>query len=540
MSYLHINGYAIPIESCEPTHQHIAASMGYSPNGVYQLSRNGYARAWKCRSGLLTTAERHAMMAILGHRGDGWRFNLSAASNGVVYITDATSPEVYSDKFKVPQSAEAVATIMAAYGADGARVYDWNGNPYGAFDGSQGSVLVEPGTTNLLSANEAHPTANGHVINVFTGTHAADSARYWTGSGCIAVNCLATNDGIEVNGTGVVSSDYVLTGKVRGHVGGEQLQVLYLNNAGTTIANGNITLAADADRWTRVRVYGTQVVDTNVRLRILSNNGAMNFSVDGLQIEQKTTQPTAWVDPGQDPWGSGSGVRPNGVLDFDTFVSEWVDGFTLSAWVNVQNVTPAASGLIVDTGSGNPRTGLYITTGGALVFFANASGPATSALSVTGGVVSAGWHHVVGVYDRDANTAYLYVDGAADGSDDTWSGVRQYFDIENSANDTSIGSAGTAGANTFPGPIASVQFLPYAMPATVIAGMYDSAQQVRLPPGVLPLSVHGDALQLGERWIQATATLDATPHNPWWNGATFESGGGRVAFTLNEAVRRSA
>lgn len=551
MSYLHINGYAIPIESCEPTHQHIAASMGYSPNGVYQLSRNGYARAWKCRSGLLTTAERHAMMAILGHRGDGWRFNLSAASDGVVYITDATSPEVYSDKFKVPKSAEAVATIMAAYGADGARVYDWNGNPYGPFDGSTGSVLVEPGTTNLFA--ETTYNCQDHTVftleNASTGASKADATdRYWESTQSIKLITGAnTGDGIRtpnVTSGFTVGLSTTVSVFVAGGSGGEQVRIVLQQDTGGGYATigtpSSFTLPSNADSWTRI--YTTETISGSaVGLRVLVLNAvasAQTWYVDGFQLEQPTDgYPTAPVDPGENPWGSGSGVRPNGILDYDNFFSAYMNGFSACSWVNYQKESPAANQFLYRSG----------TTQRALMLTSTANLPSSqilstggSALSVNGAALSTGWNNFVQVYDRDANTMYFYLNGAFVSSDSSWSGARQYFDVENTDGDFSIGSAGVAGSNMAPGPIGSFQVLPYAIPATVIAGMYDSAQQARLPPGVLTLSVHGDALQLGERWIQATATLDAAPHNPWWNGPTFESGGGRVAFTLNEAVRRSA
>ena len=534
MSFLHLNGWAIPIATCEPSHAGIAESRGYTVNGIYSLQRNSYSRVWRCRTGLLTSQERDALMEMLGHRGDGWRWALLGEdANG----QHTASKHFYTDKRRPARSGQEVAQMVSAYAADGARVYDWNYNPVAPHAGSEGAACVDKGSTNLLSANEARPTVNGHLVDVFTGTHAADTTRYWTGSGAVNVNCLATNDGIEVNATAVVSTAYVASAHVYARSDNQQIVVKYLNGAGTELDSQSYTLPT-AGQWYRLKTAGTQAVDTTARLRVLSNNGAMDFGVDGLQIETQTNgHPTAWLDPGVDVWGSGNGVRPAGILDYETFSTTARRGLTLSAWVNLQAVGSGANDHIVDLFDGTPAAVLFADSSDRFEFQIKSSDGNT--LSCTSAAKAVGVYHVVGVHDPDANSASLYVDGALEQSDTTWSGgSRERFDPEKGSGDTSIGTAGVAGTANWLGTIGAVQVLPYPVPASIVSGWYDSGEDDRAQPGVFPIGAYGGFLQRGDDRVDVYAQLDASPHEPYYTGSTWETRGGRVAFTLFEAERR--
>lgn len=535
MSFLHLNGWDIPLVSCELSQRAIAAFRGYSPNGVYQMQRNSFARVWVARTSLLTSAQRDALLEMLGHRGDSYRWDLAGNPAGYVYVGDASVAEVYSDKFRPPQAVEAVATIHSTYAADGARVYLANNAPVGPMAGCSGSVAVEPGTVNLLSASEAHPTANGHLTNIASGSHAAESDRYWTGAGSVTVTCTASNDGVEANGTGVIGQIYQLSVYVRGSAGGEQIVLQHRNAAGAIIASQAYTLPSELDKWTRYKVSGTQITDTTVRLFILSANGAMQFSVDGLQVEQQNARVTSWVDPAQDFWGSGNGVRDAGVLDYDTWLASYTSGVTLASWINLHTLIGAAQTLI-QTGATGARANLVIN---------NLEQPYFSAISSddslqrpTGTALSLGLHFIVGVHDPTANASYLYVDGALVDTDSTWSAARQYWDAKTHAGDLSVGSNGTPGSTCPAAILGPTMVLPYVLPASVIGGLYAAAVDDRAAPGVIPIGAHGTFLQDGDKRVDVYSQVDATPHEPWFNGATWELRGGRIAFTLFEAEKR--
>lgn len=533
---LHLNGWAVPVTTCEPAQVGISEARGYSPNGVYQFARNGFARAWRVRTGLLTSAERDALLEMLGHRGDGWQHGLRGTAPAGIH-TD--SKFFYTDKTRPAQSAEEVATVESAYAADGARVYDWNDNTLALHDGAEGMLHVSPATTNLLSANEAHPTANGHLTDVATGTHAADTARYWTGSGAVEVTVAATGDGVEADATATIGQIYQLSAYVSPRAGGEAIRVEYLNAAAAVIATANYTLPSDVDTWMRVKVSGTQVTDTTAKIRVTMPSATGAFGIDGLQIEQVDTAPTAWVDPGADVWGSGNGVRPAGVLDYDLWTSNFTHGITIAAWANLQFVGAGVARTIVRTSSGGSRAVLDFTTDDKAQFLVIASDGST--LVAQSSALTVGHYHLVGMYNPTGTpTATLYSNGSSVATDTTWSGDRTRWDVDGHSGDFCIGSTGSAGTSVAHTPIGAIQVLPYVVPASVVSGWYASAATARPPPGVMPIQAHGSFLQSGNdpNGVEVFAQVDAAPHEPWFSSGTWQERGGRVAFTLFEASTR--
>jgi hypothetical protein len=532
MSFLNLNGWAVPIVSCEPSHIGISPRRGYSPNGIYQFQRNSYARSWSCRTGLLTSEERDVLTEMLGHRGDGWRWSLQGTAPAGVH-TD--SKFFYSDKRRAAQSAEEVATVVSAYAADGARVYDWNYNPVSPCEGSEGAVCVDEGSTNLYTANRAHPTANGHLTNVSSGTHAADSTRFWTGSGAVNVNCTADGDGVRADFTATIGQPYVLSAHVYAREDDQVVKCRYWNSSPAEIATVTYTLPT-AGSWYRLKVSGTQTTTTTGQIRVTSfGGGAMDFGIDGLQAELQTTgHPTAWI-----AGGSPGVTRAAGILDYDLFTTDFTRGITISAWVNHQTNSDAVSRSIVDIGETQKNQVRLYRVGSGFYQFLVYDGQGNSLEPAI--AESLGVHHIVGVYDRQANSSTIYVDGGASGvTDSSWNGAdgHNFWDASRGTGDFSIGTFSAAGSANWHGTIGSVQILPYPVPASVVTGWYDSGSDARAQPGVLPMGAYGDFTQFGEERVDVYGQLDSAPHEPWWNGATFEKRGGRVAFTLFEAEKR--
>lgn len=547
MSFLHLNGWAVPVVTCELAPVGIAEARGYSANGFYQYTRNEYARSWRCRTGLLTSAERDALLQILNHRGDGWQWDLAGdAANGV----HTSSKRFYSDKFRAAQSAEEVATLSSAYAADGGRVYDWNGNTLALHDGAEGMLHVDPASTNLLTGNQSHPTANGHLTDYAanppsTSTHAADTSRYWTGSGAVQVTVDEAGDGIEVTATVTALQKYQLSCYVSPRAGGESIRIEYYDTATPTpnqIDVQDYTLPSDVDTWTRIKCGGTQTAgETTAKMRVTLQGGTGAFGIDGLQIEQQDDAPTAWLDAGDDVWGSGNGIRPAGVLDYDQWTAAFSSGLTVAAWVNITTVGGGVQRFIVRTSAdANARLELYLNTSDQPLAVAYASDG--SNLSTTGGALTVGHHHLVATYNPAATpTLTLYVDGTSAATDTTWSGARSRLDVETSAGDFAIGSIGSAGTSTSHSALlGSIHVLPYVVPASVVTGWRASAATARPTPAVMPIRAYGDFLQSGNdpNGVEVYCQVDSAPHEPWFSSGTWQERGGRVAFTLYEAVKR--
>lgn len=548
VKFMHLNGWAVPIVTCEPVHVPIADARGYGPNGVYQFARNEYARAWTCRTGLLTGAQRDALLDILGHRGDGWSWPLSAAPSGVEYLNATTDSPGFSSKFRA-QSAQ-LATIVSAYGGDGSRVYDHNGNPMAPFAGAAGSVVLDHGTTNLLAAVHAQATASGNFTALGGGVLSTDTSRYWRGGA--SVKCVATNagDGLQPNAAvgGLANATrYSVTVHVKRLSGDAELRLLETggSNPGSTIAA--IPWASDNDAWIRAtaaRVTGATAGTLTWQV-VQKNATAATFWANGAQLENTAThfEPTAWIDSGADPWLAGNGVRGGGLLDYSNFITTYTRGCTIACWYNVQRVTSASLRQLVRTAGVDPRFDIYINTAGQVVSEAVAS-DGSFIRSNTAGAITLGWHHFVAVYDRDASSLTLYVDGVSQGTDSYWGGGRQYWDAENTSDVVTIGTQGLVGAQAALGIIGAIQLLPYPVPASVADAWYDyddvllTFRDDRAQPAVMPIGAYGSFLHGGDRYADVYAQVDSAPHEPWFNGSTWETRGGRVAFTLFEDAKR--
>lgn len=545
MSYIQVNGYPVPVaHGSDLSYQELSGARQYSFNGKYQYSRNALARAWKFVTAPMSRAEALALAGMLNMRGDGWRWPLlGTAPNGVHYITSGTSVFGWSDQRRVANAGDTAATVVSAYGADGARVYDWHGNTYAPFSGCEGALLVDEGTTNLLAANVANPES-GSIgwASVAGATITGSTERKWTGSGCGKMVWTTSFSGAFAVVSGLSSNTrYTFSVYVAPGAGSEQIYLQMQDNPIGGTITVPYTLPADRDTWTRLWASTiTGGAATGMDLSILSNTGTSSGTLyfDGAQLEEDLLSPytpLAWVDSGQDPWGAGSGVRPAGRMSFDTWLNTFTS-FTVSAWVNIQFTTTSSNRVVFDSSDGNPKAQLLINTSGAPNLQVNSDSPVSS-LSITGLTLSVGWHHLVGTYHAADRTLRLYVDGALAGSDATWSAGRQFYDPANTVSNFTLGGSGAAGAATLQRPMGPIQFYPFAAPLEVVQGWYAAGVDARPVPGVLPLAVSGDVLSAGEEQTYCYGMVDrivTVPHKPDATGA-WEDGACTVQFSLYEA-----
>lgn len=562
MSYLHINGYAVPIVSCEPSHVPIGSAGGYSPNGVYQFARNGYARTWKCRTASTLTSDiRAALQEVLGHRGDHWRFEVPAANRPLV-LGDTAAP-FYSDKFRAAYNASGLgnnprATIESCFAADGALVHASDGVALRPWAGATGSVLCEPGTTNILTAGDANP--EDHTTDLVVRGSATLStwvSRRWIGSKSIRVQTTASASPFEGVATNNVTSGYSATNVVVASVhlrpwsGGETLVLNIEETTGgayTEVATVDITLPANTDTWTRYYLaYTTSGSSTGIRAMVRNKTAAAQyFFIDGLQLEvQSSGLPTSWVDPSVNTYGSGNGVRPVADLQYQNMLTSYVNGITLNAWVKHNRLGSGETLYVFDQGNASGDTRLILLFNNADQPAIQARAPDADGPSSASDLVAAGsaladsnWHMWTGVFDPSVPKVYLYKDGVEIATDTTLTGNR-VFDPSLFVGDLHLANPGSGTASWGPGYVACPSVLPFAAPAAFVSGMYNSGNGYGgKTPGVLPVVVSGNMLRIGEQSVKCIAQLDAAPHAPWWNGSTFEEGGGPVAFTLTEAQIR--
>ncbi len=151
--------------------------------------------------------------------------------------------------------------------------------------------------------------------------------------------------------------------------------------------------------------------------------------------------------------------------------------YTLAAWFKTTaNFSNNAVILSKYNATGTLPFGLYLNPSEQGVFQFGDAG--SNIVTITGATAlnDGGWHHIVGVRDVGADTAYLYIDGKLIGSSN---------DITTSSmvnnNDISIGNAGTSYlAYDFNGQIDDVRIYDYARSATQVLEDINA----NLPPGV--------------------------------------------------------
>lgn len=548
MAVIRVNGYAVAGQiGFAGEVLELNSQRGHSPNGVYQLRRNGTVRSWRFTTRMLPRDEALALSYMLQQRGDAWRFDLNGSPDGVVYVSDDTVPEVWSDTRRVPRSAEAECTVISTYAADGSRVYDWNRVPYGPFAGSKGSLLVEPASANIATANQFDPSATTGFGALGVGVSLSVSPDiYWTGSSSVAATLPGSNQSEGIScGTFTGQTDYVVSGfiKLSPALISAAVSVrtqLYDLTAGTSLDFNDIS-PTDGDGFYRVYAAGSPAggAGSNVEMRIFigSNTTAGIIYLDGVQVEDdvKNGYPTAPIDPGTNPFGGSNGTRPAGELDFDQYISGYSKGLTIAAWVNVQYTGVAQTKYILDLGDSYPRAVLYIDSSDAAKFDVFARD--ASFLNPTSSALAVGWHFIVATYNPIDRTARVYVDGALAASDSAWSASRQFFDPSTISGNISIGTAGTAGVDTAQFPLGPIYVLPYAVPLNLISGCYQSATDDRPVPGLYPLSVSGDILGVGEKHVYCHARVRSIINDPHVVSGAWDGAAARVDFDLYEAEK---
>lgn len=202
---------------------------------------------------------------------------------------------------------------------------------------------------------------------------------------------------------------------------------------------------------------------------------------------------TTWT--GNTTWATGkygtalSFDGTNDVVRFAETTSTDLGGsssYTLSAWFKTTaNYADNAVILAKYDATGTLPFALYLNSSEQGVFQFGDAGGNIVTITGTTALNDGGWHHIVGVRDVGADTAYLYIDGKLIGSSN---------DITTSSmvnnNDISIGNAGTSYlAYDFNGQIDDVRIYGYARSATQVL----EDMNANLPPGVSALFGSGQA-----------------------------------------------
>jgi hypothetical protein len=159
-------------------------------------------------------------------------------------------------------------------------------------------------------------------------------------------------------------------------------------------------------------------------------------------------------------------VTDNATLNFDS-----TESFTVSGWLNLDDLSTNVSMLAKRDGSGNNFEGYQIQVRDAdaeFAFFVD-DGASGSSVSARGGTPTTGsWIHLAGTFDRSSGDLTLYVDSSSVGSTSSSLGV-----ISPAAN-FYVGAYENLSAEYFNGKIDDVRIYDKALSATEVSNLYNT------------------------------------------------------------------
>ena len=284
-----------------------------------------------------------------------------------------------------------------------------------------------------------------------------------------AIDAGATNLNIGRNPSGAIPFDGAIDDvKIYDYVR-TQAQIAYDYNRGRPVG-----------WWKLDECTGTTAYDSSGN----SNNGTITA---GDTSGSNDSVGTCSSGAGDEMWDNGTTGKLNYSLDFDG-TNDYVDmgdpsdgsldfgtsNFTTAAWIKSST---AATQFFLQKGATAVATEGYSTqlgSGGQIIsrICDGTNRPTVSSTNVT--LNDGVWHHIATVYNRDNNTAYLYVDGHLNNSADISSISGNSID---STQDFYI-SRITANGDLFDGQIDDVRLYNYALSQTQIRKiMQESAQR---------------------------------------------------------------
>jgi hypothetical protein len=279
VGFLTLNGLEVQVRSARQENV-IPEAMSRTIAGSFTRDRRFVKRKWTfetIRNKEITAAALRAML-----EGRGYTFPFDA--------------DLYSAQNLSPGST--VGTLRPAVAADGAAVVDANNVSESRFGSS--ALTVEPGRTNILSANQSSVETNTTGFVAMDGaTLTRVTAQRMFGSASLqVVTSAAVNGqagGVTITAACNPGNDHAASFYARA-ASAVTIRANLDDDWGTI--GGAVTVTLNAGKWTRIEVP-TLAVDgsaTTVTLTIRENtvDSGITFQIDGLQIEVGTT-PTSWV-----------------------------------------------------------------------------------------------------------------------------------------------------------------------------------------------------------------------------------------------------
>jgi hypothetical protein len=402
MAFLELNGLVIPVTAESGQDKPIdIGNRTRAFDGSFLSDRRARKRMWSASTTPQSEMVSRAIEGAIAGLGEVWPFNFTAA--------DLLTHDPYGSKGTAP-----AVTILAprfGIGADGDLVEDENGvaeSKYG-----NGSMIVEPACTNLLTNNQADVEGDTSGFTIFNGASsiAVDTSNYIQGAQSLKVVCTAINQGVDIDkiGTGSGTGFYSCSVYVKSE-DSRSINVQLIEDPATVL--DAMTVTVPADTWVKFTATGNATVDGDVFIRIHNNTAsAATFYVDAAQIS-KTTAPRTWRDP-------AAGQRTIGDFELPVSVANGATDLTVAFWAKPPTAAPASTASYVVLAELSPLVSSFVVqrrTSGNLRFSTKGSGAANNLEESSPGF-DGGWHHIACVLraypETGENEKTIYIDGVS-------------------------------------------------------------------------------------------------------------------------------
>lgn len=473
MAMLKLNGITIPTLAAGPgiDTKDIGESIGGAFDGTLISSVRARKRTYKFTTPPVSASYAKWLRGWV--RGDGYYMSY----DGIARTSSGRS------------SSSSVTALMSTTAADGASAVDNLANtasPVAYSKFGSGSVQIDQGVTNILSAAQSQGTGGWSIGGTATFS---DTTHFWESTSAFkalingGANCFPTTPTISYAiGDAIYASVYLYTAAT------------LTGNVTITLSGGAITLATitivpanlPAGVWTRFGINSVATGSGTAVNFIISPVNTSTIWIDGAQIEKHLA---ASLDHGHSAWVVGGGTRAQGFIQYAMNPASAL-GFTFNAWVTNPGslVTAAANGqLFAITGQagGSNNTLQCFYSAGRLAF--QSLGPTGGAAFVNPLLTlsSTAYSMVTCVLDLSNTTLYLYVNGALVASGST-AGSLVAIPFNGALAGLTLANVGSAySALTWGGRIDEVQMLPYPVDQNWVTQMFAQTAAVSGPPLLL-------------------------------------------------------
>jgi len=546
MAFLQINGYTVPVKSCEEQREEI----GYRDrafSGVPVSDIRTIKRVWNCTTKPMLQRDADNLARVISGDGDRYGFN-NFISSGLTkyYATDKGIINLTSNSagtwIPATNHGDQVRTDKELHHATAVEMTPTQSSETERTNGSLG--LQNP-KTNLFSPNtrsaENAPTGYSAVGGA---TLASDTNKYWQGSKSLKVTTSSNGDGVRTdaidlgavpNGTSgktYTASAYVwvdntattyayIRDETNG-VNGPQTSAILEFGGGWARYSASITLAADSQY---LRLY-VKTTATTTR----------NYYLDAFQITE-SNWPTPFINGAESAYSYNLNYLSAATRSTTKNLFDWTKDFTINLWVRGIDtaICGETTGTIVDFLAKDYNGNACVCTlsrqsGNDLrAYFLGASGSPSIITEIN--VFDNDWHMITLVVRQiysvisGSYALELYIDGTSVGNQATITKPVPGY----------ISTFGFGGP--FTDRISDCTIVPFAASSDIITGWYDTMGPVgnnKVLPDLPRFFIGGDIINDPDLLIECVGKVDSQLGTQASSSGTWENNMRSLSFTIFE------